>query len=186
MLILQKLLQLAPPPVAPIYPGRTDQWHEIQSELGINLPDDYKLLINTYGSGMFGEFVSLFNPFIPPTVPNYLHLISQGVGRLGMYEELRSNHPDFHAPFPPFPQPGGILPWGRDYNAGLACWVTSNADPNTWPTVLLDGEYSENYDTYPGTATEFIYEMLMGTVDCTAFPEDLYPIEEPCFRPGLH
>ena len=55
---LLKILQQ--PPMIP----RTYQWDQIEAELHVRLPDDYKQLIETYGCGSINEFLWFLSPFV--------------------------------------------------------------------------------------------------------------------------
>ena len=40
-------------------------------------------------------------------------------------------------PFPLFPEPGGVLPWGYLRSPGVAYWLTGPGDPDEWPVVIM-------------------------------------------------
>jgi hypothetical protein len=62
---IARLTALVPPPAEPVETGEAGRWGEVEAALGTALPSDYKALIGTYGSGRFGDFLYLFNPFAP-------------------------------------------------------------------------------------------------------------------------
>lgn len=49
---IDRLCELVPPPVNPVY--HQGDWEAVESQLGLALPADYKLLIERYGRGSFG------------------------------------------------------------------------------------------------------------------------------------
>ncbi len=54
------LINLAPPPEWRINAGSPSEWDKVERALGTLLPDDYKLIINIYGSGHFNDLFFLF------------------------------------------------------------------------------------------------------------------------------
>ena len=176
---VDELVQLVPPPLVPIDAGDPSLWKDIEAKLGTKLPQDYKQLVNLYGVGYFCGYVCPLNPFIDP--PGYLHLIESGRDVMEMYEQGRSQNPKYHAPFPAYPAPNGILPWGRDDNAGLQCWLTQG-HPDDWTVVILDSHYSENYCEYPTSATGFLSGWISGRINVSFYPEDVGPAEQPLFE----
>ena len=54
--------------VAPVPPGNLRPfcgWAELEQRLGFRLPSDYKALVETYGPGIFGGFIHVFQPSFP-------------------------------------------------------------------------------------------------------------------------
>ena len=177
---IAELMALVAPPAAPVEAGSPQGWAVIEEALRTVLPDDYKALVNRYGLGRFGGYAVPLNPFLRP--PGYLHLVESGRAVLEDYEAGRAEFPEFHPPFPAFPAPGGLLPWGRDENAGLLCWRTLGP-PEAWTVVLLDSHYSENCVAHPVSATGFLAGWLSGRLEVRFWPEDVGPQECPLFEP---
>jgi hypothetical protein len=67
------LTSLVTPPTQPSDVGQLAQWPQVEAELGIALPSDYKAFLATYGSGSFNDFMIIFNPFSPSPHDNLLH-----------------------------------------------------------------------------------------------------------------
>ncbi|MEV5607268.1 hypothetical protein [Streptomyces sp. NPDC052225] len=68
---LARLTGLLPPPQA-----TPRGWAAVEEQLGAELPQDYKELVDTYGSGLFDDSVGLLEPGCPR--PRY-DLISMDV-----------------------------------------------------------------------------------------------------------
>ena len=53
---INELAKYIPPPTNPENGGKIN-WEPIERLYKIKLPDDYKELISSYGSGIFGDFI---------------------------------------------------------------------------------------------------------------------------------
>lgn len=165
------LIGLAPPPEWRIDAGSPGAWADVERTLGTALPDDYKLIINVYGSGNFNDLFFLFHPFDSQGESG--NLINQalrrdcfGLSYLDHYEEIRSISPD-SCPFATFPEPGGLLPMGGTMNGGSAFWLTEGG-PDDWPLVLYPGGFCpiERHDM---PLVDFLVVWLSGMLpDCFA------------------
>ena len=51
-------------------------------------------------------------------------------------------------PYPVYPEPGGLLPWGGIRDGGYAFWLTGPGEPVGWPVVLA----SEKCGHWTGSA----------------------------------
>ncbi len=153
----------------------------VEVAMGLRFPQEYKQLITVYGHGCFADFVWLFNPFFIETAIGAQDYDSNIKGRLEALETLRGKWPDDTAPFPSWPSPGGVYPWGTTDNGGTLCWLTVGS-PERWTVVLLDDDMSECYDQYPMTITEFLAAWLSEEIEPTTFPDDIFPAEQPLFH----
>src|SRR6267142_275365 len=60
---LENLRRRVSPPPAPSGGGSPQQWQQVETFLGLTLPEDYKGLVDAFGSGQFDDFITLFTPF---------------------------------------------------------------------------------------------------------------------------
>lgn len=60
---LEKLKALIPPPDHPECAGNPELYRQTDDRLGIKLPQDYYDFIAAYGTGMFGNWLVVYNPF---------------------------------------------------------------------------------------------------------------------------
>jgi hypothetical protein len=60
---IKDLLNLVPPPEAPVDPGSEAEWAAVERQLGTELPSDYKSYIRHYGKGVLAEWIVIYNPF---------------------------------------------------------------------------------------------------------------------------
>jgi SMI1-KNR4 cell-wall len=155
-----RLLALAPPPSSPVNAGSPDRWADIEEALGTSLPDDYKWLINTYGSGEFCDLLWILNPF--STVVG-MNLLRQVDTLLEQYRKGRDEYYPEQCPFPIFPEPGGLLPAGGDSNGGNLFWVTSS-EPKEWSLVLYDWRGGYDSEQHPMPLVDFLVGWLSGEI----------------------
>lgn len=179
--MLTELQVLVPPPDSPVFAGTWDQWNEVEQWIGTALPQDYKQLINLYGSGSFGGRVCLLNPFIKTSSPWSHFSLFRGLKSLSIIEPFQRESPDTCQPFPVYPALGGLLPWGVFCSdSAMQCWRTQGK-PDAWPTIVLDSDWSEEYLEYTTSATRFLVGWLTGKIVISYFSE--FPLSQPLFEP---
>ena len=112
----------------------TDEFHELATLLGAppaprgeplpdDLPADYRRFQATYGPGRLGDIV----------VP------APGVLLADVHLRLRL------ARFPcaVYPEPGGLITWGRTTDGGLLAWAPTVTDPQSWGTVAISSDLAD-------------------------------------------
>jgi hypothetical protein len=173
-----ELRAIVPPPAEPLFGGDPGMWDAVERALGARLPHYYKCVVNAYGMGFFGQYICPLNPLSPVPFVELVH-VSRMLPR--MYGKNQRLFPEYSAPFPFFPSPGGLLPWGRDDNGGYQYWLI-HGDPDEWTVVVCDEEFSQTYDTYPLSMTGFLCQWLTGRVKVAFFPtEEFDPTAPPLF-----
>lgn len=179
---LEQLQKLAPPPDF-VSAATPEQWQELEHSLGLQIPMDFKQFVDTYGNGRFADFLTVYDPWYmrkhPHSDKSYLAWIDRQL--TGLKPEWRT-YPEYIAPFLPYPAPNGLLPWGFTDNGDTLCWQTIGV-PDCWPLVVLDNKQSEQYEHYPITVTEFLAQWLHQRIEPRIFPDNIFPAEEPLFRP---
>jgi hypothetical protein len=103
VIYIEILHGIVPPPAAPAW-NVVRSWGDVERQLGVALPDDYKELVGSYGAGAFDAFIWLLNPL---TTNEYLNLIVQRDVRLRAHAEFAA---EFAAPYRGFDGSGGLLP----------------------------------------------------------------------------
>jgi hypothetical protein len=140
------LTALIPPPADPI--DATGDWDAAERDLGTAFPADFKDLIKTYGTGMFGG-LWLANPLRPWG----REAIRE---RIAGFRELREAC-EFALPL--FPEQPGFLPWGSDSNGHLYCWW-ADGSPDSWPVAQVAHGEEETPHRAPVGITEFLASHL--------------------------
>ncbi|MDI1477255.1 hypothetical protein [Polyangium sp. y55x31] len=154
---------LLPPKKPEEAPAKND-WVPAESLLGTDLPADYKQFVGTYGTGWINKYLHVMNPFSAklPWMERLrfmsftLHLVRRNAQVPGArdlpapFEEING------LPYPVFPEPGGLLPWGYTINGDALFWLTKGT-PDKW-TVVADsrGRYAE----YAGPMSAFLHDVL--------------------------
>jgi hypothetical protein len=168
---------IAVPPVTHCT-GRPQWWDKIESCIGITLPGDYKAVINSYGYGRFGKFITPYNPFVAAPMQHNLML---GIDfNLKLYREVQAKYPDFHPKFPAFPEKGGLLPWGVDEAAGTFYWLTEG-EPDEWSIVVLDDHYSDEFSQFDLSMSEFLTQWMLEGISFSIHSDEDKPT--PLFEP---
>lgn len=166
-----ELAKIVSPPFRPEYNGRPEDWPVIERILGMRLPDDFKDLINTYGTGCFLQFICLLSPFAPFNSPFNL-LSGDTIRLLRAYEEGRKEYPQYAPPFPAYPHSTGLFPWATTPNGDTLFWLREG-DPNQWGVVVCDSRLSERYDYFCTGAANFLCQLMLGKLKLKVFPEGL-------------
>src|SRR4051794_20305414 len=95
---LRNLLTAVPPPAHPVDGGTDEGWRAAENELGLTFPDDYKHLIDHFGSGWWGGRILMLSPFSPNRYINQREIVR---GHLFCTEE----------PDPPSTDPAFLQAW---------------------------------------------------------------------------
>lgn len=133
--------------------GSAQPWSGIESELGTELPSDYKQLCESFGVGEFSEAVSVLcadDTLIGDLLTTWRgHLNRDGDGR-ELFLPYR-----IHAPG----TTGGLIPWATTRASDIFFWQVTGGPVDAWP-VVASMEDAEELDRYEMTATEFLYQVL--------------------------
>ncbi|MFE9173324.1 SMI1/KNR4 family protein [Streptomyces kebangsaanensis] len=132
------------------------EWAAIETRLGTQLPADYRDLCQTFGTGEFCDYLTVY--------------ASAGGAASELADSQETNrritveHPVVVNGYLPYGlyQPGeqgGILQWGASIQGDEFAWlVDSSTAPETWPVLARDdaGEW-QRFDMSMG---EFLYRLL--------------------------
>jgi hypothetical protein len=115
--------------------GNMYDWVAVEATLGLELPGDYKDLVETFPEGLFQGVFRLVRPGVCG------HSAEEYLGRsgavLGQLRERRNLDPVAY-PHAFYPAQGGLLPWAERPGGDLLYWATSDPNPNAWPIVIHD------------------------------------------------
>lgn len=171
---LSKLIQIVPPPLAPIETGSPKQWEAIQNRLGIHLPADYKEFIDTYGTGRFNDFILPYNPFAAREDVNTLLVLDahhEAAHRIQMKTNLKWSAV---APYELYPTPGGLFPWGTTDHFGHSFFWQVNGPPETWVTVFYDMQSGE-YEVWKMPFVSFLVRLFSREIESVLLPNTFPP-----------
>lgn len=159
--------------------GRRDQfnWNKVEGSVGLNLPVDYKEIVEVFPPGYFQGFVQVIRPGdIGASRDDFLGYYAH---RLDDMRHWREDEPA-RFPMPIFPEPGGLLPWGRSIRSDLFFWVTSSEDPADWSVVIADQEFAW-WIPYEGGVCDLLIEIVSGRFNARPFEADL-DLSDPSFQ----
>jgi SUKH superfamily protein len=159
MTAIDELIRLVPPPTNPV--SAQGDWQQIETELGLHLPTDFKQLVERYGLGQFVDFITPLTPFGPHAL-----LIRHAHRLLESEQAFRARNPD-KSPYALYPEPGGLLEWAGTDNGDRLCWLTTG-DPDQWTTVAWNPR-SWRFDPHPVGAVDFLHGWLTGDITTTVF-----------------
>lgn len=126
---IEELTAVVAPPDNPFESGDETAWRDIEKQMKLTFPSDYRDFIRTYGSGHFsfaaGGFVKIYNPFS--------HLFQDEVlMQCENYRAFRMGEGRREYPYNVYPKKGGILALGfDDLESNELYWITKG-DPEEW------------------------------------------------------
>jgi hypothetical protein len=172
---LSSLLTVLSPPPTPVEVPSTETWNATETQLK-RLPEDYKSFLDRFGTGNVGGFIWILNP---ASQHRYLNLLLEIKSILTALRELReSGEP---CPYPLYPEPGGLLPFGKSDNGDALYWLTAGA-PERWP-VVVNAARDPTYEKLECDMTDFLAGILSRRIRCSIFPE-AFPNGWPTFVPA--
>jgi hypothetical protein len=172
----ERLLKVLPPPVRPVETPPTGQWDAIEGRLGAVLPLDYKAFVELFGSGFIDRFLWVFNPF---SADENIRLAEASERQLAILRWLREQANE-RVPYPIFPEPDGLLPWGETANGDCFYWITSHSSPDEWSVVVNEAR-APNWHEHAGPMTAFLADLLDGSTSVDFFPAT-FPSAHPSFE----
>ncbi|MGC4747623.1 SMI1/KNR4 family protein [Micromonospora sp. DT201] len=152
--------------------GRPFDWSLIERSLGnLALPGDYKALVERFPDGRFAEAITVIRPGVKRGDPeDFLGYYSH---RLNDMREWRADG-DGVFPYPIFPEPDGLLPWGEGPRGELFFWLTNSTEPDSWIVVWADVDFTE-WHSFSGGVCQFLLKVVLGDVVALATTEAAAP-----------
>jgi hypothetical protein len=141
----------------------------------MTLPADFKRLINTYGVGSFLNFIYPLSPFAPFDAAINL-LSGSTLQRLRAYRSGQDEFPQYSPPFPAYPHKFGLFPWAITINGDTLFWLRQGT-PDKWPVIICNSKFTEIYDRFDCTATEFLCRLFTGKIESEVFADDLLTLK---------
>ena len=168
---MPRLEEVAPPPRDPVETTGAGGWQAVERQLGLTLPTDYHRLIDRYGTGQFGQFLWVLNPF---TSNKNLNLLVHGRAILDADRELREAWPDV-VPHALFPEAGGLLPAAVTDNGDRLYWRTTG-DSDSWSIVLCESR-GPGVEYHPSVLSVVIRDWLLGNLPSKIIAPPRLPAE---------
>ena len=88
---LQKICKILEPGPKVFNTGNETGWKQLQLNMNIVFPTDYKEYIKLYGTGCIDDFLWVLNPFC---MNENINFIQKGESIIDAYKTLRKSHPN--------------------------------------------------------------------------------------------
>ena len=151
---------VAPPSHKPVRPD----WADIETRLGLQLPRDYRALVETYGAGKFDDYLVVYTPGGPRDTIDLEHQLASGAERLAYYQAHDEQLPH---------RPEDLLEIAGTDNGESICWArTAGSGPDDWTIVVNAVRDWEDWPAFNGGLVEFLVAVFASEYQCSAFPED--------------
>lgn len=141
-------------------PAAAVDWAEVEEKLGFIFPEDYKSLVSSYRKFIISGLLSVLAPRAGAE-ESYVSSVRN------MLEFLEIDGFDYEDSPAPFPEEGGLFPWGSSNSGDTYYWevlegraigvVTQNRDWEFW--------------TYRGSMTEFLADWSAGEITPEGQPD---------------
>jgi hypothetical protein len=162
---LKALIEVMPPPKRPVETGSAEQWTNVEESLGTALSTDYREYNNTFGTGCIGAFLWPYNPF---SSNENLNLLTRGKLILEAMSVIKERFGDTEVPYPLFPEPGGLLPWGSTDNGDSLFWLTTG-NPDEWPVVVNESR-GPSFEEFEESMTGFLARLINEEISSEIIP----------------
>jgi len=172
-MIAERITQIVASPAEPRETGTSKNWEKIEKRLGLQLPQDYKNVIDAYGTGSFDDFIIVYNPFAENEYLNLFYALDT-LHQADHQTQLLGD-PVWTAvhPFELYPAPEGLLPWGCTTNLGDTFFWQIKGLPSTWETIFYNLRSGE-YEVWKYPMSEFLYRLFIRQIESVLLPDD-YP-----------
>lgn len=147
--------------------NRVYDWEAMEASLGVSLPEDYKIMAESFPGGWFRMFAEV--------MPPHSSTMLLGPHSRGVSDALRNlkngNYAGSEFPFSAFPDPGGLLMCGDLRCLGYIFWRVISGDPAEWTIILADEEFVY-WEEFNGSLSEFLLEVASGRFDASGFIDE--------------
>ena len=172
--MIENLVQVAPAPVGRQRPFLG--WTQLEQRLGCGLPGDYKALVETYGPGIFGGFIHVFQPSFPARAVDLEQQIADSAWALSELQKGGEQIPYRLS------EPAEIIAIGRTDNGDILYLVRrALANPDAW-TVAINEARGDEWNEFDGGITDFLASALSGARRYSVFPVS-FPMNAAPFEP---
>lgn len=149
--------------------GKKNSYEAAEKKMKVVFPQDYKEWIDCYGGGAINGFLWILSPFSDNP---YLNIIDSFTEMRSAYNRMKSDFPkDFKYSF--YNGKKGLFPWGATDNGDELYWNIQDGDEEI---VVCASRYAEMI-SYKMSMEEFLFKLLSKEIECSAFPEDFFLVE---------
>lgn len=162
--IIEQIKCIVPPPEKD-GSNEPNNWQEVERKLGLELPEQYKQIIDIYGDYYWFDFLYFLNPF--SLNPN-LNLFAQIQEVKKYLTEARNQFPEIYL-FSIYPEDGGLLPFIYTDNGDEGFWITKG-QPNDWPIMFKNQRFND-FEVRFISCDTFLFHNLKGLFHSIVLPK---------------
>jgi hypothetical protein len=157
----------------------TYDWSGVHADLGVRIPGDYRAIVNTYGPGLFGNFLWVMMPSDDRPRMSIRTQIGAAREAFQMLADMLGNS----APeaFPPY-DVNALVPCAATNNGDTVYWITDRStDPDQWH-VTVQAARDPTWYEIDGSLLDFLVAVITGDYVCPVFPPE-FPGSARAFTP---
>jgi hypothetical protein len=155
---IEELQKILPLPRKSLETGNSEDWDRVEMKLGLTLPEDYKEFINIYGTSYIEVLdLNILNPFSKNAYLNLWDDIFKK-GSLWALGIIKKEGGEEQCPYPIYPQPQGLVPFGKDGNGATLYWFTKG-NTDQWKIVINEGRGPE-FEEYNESMSSLLVKLL--------------------------
>jgi hypothetical protein len=176
MASIADLIRVSPPPDR----GAQNDWTSVDAELGFVTPTDYRQIVDTYGRGLFGDFLWVMLPSDDqPRISLGTQIESARQSFQLLAEILAGSVPEALPPY----DVNTLIPCAATNNGDTIYWITDRAtSPDRWP-VTVQPSRDPAWDEFDGPLLDFLVAVFIGEHGCPAFPPEFPAASGMTFTP---
>jgi hypothetical protein len=140
-------------------------WDDVEAELGVRLPSDYRELIGDGPACIFDGEMAIASPFDPQPGTNLFVTAARCAWALAYLRHRDPGRYDVAI----HPEAGGLLGWGDDGGGANYHWDTRDDDPDRW-TVAVTGRavFDPDIQRHPVGLVRYIEALASGEIQAAA------------------
>ena len=110
-----------------------DQWASWEEANNLILPSDFKEILSYYGTGEFGDFLYLWNPFSDHPDYDMAIRVTETIHNIQEVDSWIWRDRTYGRSL--FPEPGGILPFASTNHDCTLFWKM-DGNPDSWKIII--------------------------------------------------
>ena len=141
-------------------------WSRIEEKVNCFLPNDFKSFIDSYGTGVIGNFLWVLNPKSSNDSLNF----NKSKYFSFSYNKMKELFPEDYMR-PAFPKENSFLTWAFSDNGDSLFWVVNGDNPDEWKVGIHSSDKGEE-EIFDMGVSAFLISLANKTLSSEIFPED--------------